>query len=83
MRPKAIRNREDYKGMSEWISVTKMLPNDRQWVLASDSQDVHIVQFFKIPGTDDGYFEYHSIFEFKRDKITHWMPLPPTPKEES
>lgn len=62
--------------MIEWICVEDALPNDRQWVLACDSKDVRIVQFFKI----DGCFEHHSIIEYKRDKITHWMPLPELPK---
>ena len=65
--------------MSEWISVKERLPEDFEWVLAVDKDRcVGEAMFSSRDGSWDGpYGEYHLY------GVTHWMPMPEPPGEES
>jgi len=63
----------------EWIPVTERLPEVRTWVLCycrANSFDV-----FRM--TDEGNWQYGNRSIYMKGYVTHWMPLPPAPKEES
>lgn len=63
----------------EWIPVTERLPEVRTWVLCycrANSFDV-----FRM--TDEGNWQYGNRSIYMKCYVTHWMPLPPTPKEET
>lgn len=71
-------------GMSEWISVKDRLPNDYQAVIVSDGGEPEFAIFYKY------YYGYGPTFvtpdcyeEEIIEGITHWMPLPEPPKEET
>ena len=62
----------------EWIPVTERLPEVRTWVLCycrANSFDV-----FRM--TDEGNWQYGNRSIYMKGYVTHWMPLPPAPKEE-
>ena len=66
--------------ISRWVPVTERLPGGRDSVLALTGDcDIYVCdyipsvkQFWTIPGD-----------ELHIDDITHWMPLPEPPKEET
>ena len=61
-----------------WIPVTERLPEVRTWVLCycrANSFDV-----FRM--TDEGNWQYGNRSIYMKGYVTHWMPLPPAPKEE-
>ncbi len=55
--------------MSEWISVKDRLPEENGYVLAYSSSDDLVIIVLKS--------------KFQSFEITHWMPLPEPPEEES
>ncbi len=62
----------------EWISVEERLPEKRKWVLClcrTGSQDVLWRQ-------NDGWYHDHY-HQYMSEFVTHWMPLPEPPKEET
>lgn len=62
----------------KWIPVTERLPEVRTWVLCycrANSFDV-----FRM--TDEGNWQYGNRSIYMKGYVTHWMPLPPAPKEE-
>lgn len=60
----------------EWIPVTERLPLLNTPVLATDGIEVDISWMYGVPPR--WITSYTAIDE---DKLTHWMPLPQTPKE--
>ena len=61
-----------------WIPVTERLPLLNTPVLATDGIEVDISWMYGVPPR--WITSYTAIDE---DKLTHWMPLPKTPKEET
>ena len=62
-----------------WIPVTERLPEVRVWVLCycrANSFDV-----FRM--TDEGHWQYGNRSIYMKGYVTHWMPLPEPPKEET
>ena len=57
--------------MAEWIPVTERLPEKNTWVLAYCKYNGHVVDYLDI----NGLWSYGN--------VTHWMPLPEPPKEET
>lgn len=57
-----------------WISVEERLPEATQTVLVTDGTNV----FLSFTVNDYGTLDFYSPWN-----ITHWMPLPAPPKEES
>ena len=65
------------KSIPRWISAAERLPEDGQWVLVwGHGQHIPIMMFRESGAWIDDQFEFHS-------NVTHWMPLPEPPKEES
>jgi len=60
-----------------WISVTERLPCLTTPVLVTDGIEVDIAWMYGVPPR--WITSYTAIDE---DKLTHWMPLPQTPKEK-
>lgn len=60
---------------SPWISVTERLPETWKRVLVLHENGFVEIEYLR---KDNGEFLYEYIF----GKVTHWMPLPPAPKEE-
>lgn len=54
-----------------WIPVTERLPEKNTWVLAYCKYKGHVVDYMDI----NGLWSYGN--------ITHWMPLPEPPKEDT
>lgn len=66
------------KSTPKWIPVTERLPTKRNWVLCwcvSDTQEV--LRWENNEWYPDPKHVYFSDF------VTHWMPLPTPPKEET
>ena len=69
------------KSMSEWISVSSLLPPHGQLVLCHDTQKCYIA----FRPVEDEYNEHWTICDQCcscpgcTGAITHWMPLPPPP----
>ena len=61
-----------------WIPVTERLPCLTTPVLATDGIEVDIAWMYGVPPR-----WITSFTAIDEDKLTHWMPLPKTPKEES
>ncbi len=63
-----------------WISVEERLPGNGQDILAVQSHggEVRIV-----PANYDRSVWYDCFFNRAAEHITHWMPLPQPPKEET
>lgn len=79
-------------GLRGWINLdAKDLKCFMKWIKMSDREppeDVEVLfckrRAFSGPGSeldliDCGFYNYH----FNRHTATHWMPLPPAPKEEA
>lgn len=65
--------------VNEWISVEDRLPEPMEWVLCFCSTNVvHILRL-----DDYGhYWTAQSLCKhYKKEYVTHWMPLPQPPKE--
>ena len=60
--------------MPNWISVSEKLPMEMETVIVTDGKEVG----FCFCVNDYGTLEFYSPW-----KITHWMPMPEPPKEES
>ena len=85
---KAVLRLEDESGIydelptfyiypAKWIPVEERLPLLNTPVLATDGIEVDISWMYGVP--PKWITSYTAIDE---DKLTHWMPLPQTPKEE-
>ena len=62
----------DYKALApKWIPVEERLPENNTWVLAHSKYKGHVVDYVDI----NGLWSYGN--------VTHWMPLPEPPKEET
>lgn len=61
----------DAKNMWQWIPVAEQLPEKRVRVVALQKDGLCNVEW----RMSDGKWTTYA-------KITHWMPLPPLPKEE-
>lgn len=72
-------NQDIVDGDSKWINVNDMMPEKYTHVLvANDDESIFVGSWYGYAWVCPGYFgvSYH------RD-ITHWMPLPKPPKENS
>ena len=69
---------DQLKRERKWIPVTERLPEDGQDILA-----VHIYcgEVRIVPANYDRGVWYDCVFNRVADHITHWMPLPESPKE--
>lgn len=65
------------KRVPKWIPVTERLPLLTTPVLVTDGIEVDIAWMYGVPPR--WITNYTAIDE---DKLTHWMPLPQTPKEK-
>jgi len=73
----------------EWISVKEKVPKKYQRVLVTDGKEIclHYKQSFINWEDEKGHDLYcscpenHDRCDFREGDITHWMPLPPLPKE--
>lgn len=79
-----------------WISITEHLPEDYEWVLISykDAYNSKLRYTPSIGTRVNGFwrtkegdvyakFKDYSTYDFEREHrviVTHWMPLPSTPK---
>ena len=70
--------RLDAEERQRWIPVTERLPLLNTPVLATDGIEVDISWMYGV--SPRWITSYTAIDE---DKLTHWMPLPKTPREES
>ena len=68
--------------MSEWIPVTKQMPPEGKYVLVY-GKELH-------PNSYSSQIEVSRVYDVnywsgfgRTGKITHWMPLPEPPKEET
>lgn len=61
------------KAVPEWISVDDRIPEDNILVLAMSQTVSNIFNVYNVMALD----------EFKESHITHWMPLPDAPQEQS
>ena len=62
---------------SRWIPVTEKLPG-REWVLCKCRAKIHEVFSLR-----DGYWYHDPQHQYMSGFVTHWMPLPEPPKEET
>ncbi len=69
---------EEAEKVPKWIPVTERLPLLNTPVLATDGIEVDVSWMYGVPPR--WITSYTAIDE---DKLTHWMPLPQTPKEEA
>lgn len=69
--------------MSEWIPVTERLPHHLQSVIVHrDDGGIFIWEYFDTSPTDDCWIDDNcNVYSF--EAVTHWMPLPEPPKEET
>lgn len=78
------------KSMPKWIPVTEQLPKTRESILGKKSSKV-IVAFRFYDGTQgtdtahtlNGEWVFEDHITVVARTITHWMPLPEPPKEET
>jgi hypothetical protein len=78
VREKAFKEIEPKFG--EWISVKDRLPNDCETVLVYTVED-YIFMFYYC-GNNEWIGDYGEVTTTEYEDITHWMPLPKTPKGE-
>ena len=62
----------------KWIPVTERLPDERKWVLCQCRVNIRMVLRLQ-----NGYWHQDSEHEFMKGFVTHWMPLPEPPMEET
>lgn len=69
------------KKVPKWISVKEQPPKDGQKVIAAfrDGEDVIVDQ----ARYSNGEFDFENWAYVWDENITHWMPLPEPPKEET
>lgn len=71
--------------MSEWIKCSERLPDDDNFVLVTNGKHTGIGAYLHDDHLEDDERWQDEHFEFinKQSKysVTHWMPLPETPKE--
>lgn len=66
--------------MQEWISVSKRLPEEMEWVLCTGvDNEVHILRYDYIMDDWDIHNRPNSCHG--KGFVTHWMPMPEAPKE--
>lgn len=63
--------------MAEWISVEERLPENGVKVLVYSAENKNDYEIGAYSDTYKGFF----VRQFCYENITHWMPLPRTPKE--
>ena len=63
--------------MTEWISVNDRLPENGVKVLVYSAENKNDYEIGAYSETYKGFF----VRQFYYENITHWMPLPRTPKE--
>lgn len=72
--------------MNKWISVEEQLPEHRQAVLTwwPARQQIQLQTYYTQYATDDAWwmFGWQNLLVESGD-ITHWMPLPEGPVQES
>ena len=75
--------------MNEWINIEDKLPADKQKVKFKGKFNFIFDGFFEngfCEKTEDGHSFYYLHPEDKKKYsiygVTHWMPLPPAPKEK-
>lgn len=61
-----------------WIPATERLPQEREWVLCQCRAKIRMVLRLQ-----NGYWHQDSRHEFMSGFVTHWMPLPEPPQEET
>ena len=71
--------------MQEWIPVTERLPEEGEYVLCvlkgfSYGGKIQVCKF--VPADKFKEKPYFEHFRNGFPTVTHWMPLPPTPKGE-
>ena len=59
----------------EWIKITEKKPNEDEWIIATDGEDIHMVSWNELEG-----YVLPGLY-FKKD-ITHWMYLPELPEDD-
>lgn len=59
-----------------WTPVSERLPG-REWVLCKCRAKIYEVLSLR-----DGYWYHDPQHQYMSGFVTHWMPLPPAPKEE-
>ena len=62
----------------KWISVKERLPEEGTWVLCQCRANIKDVLRWQ-----DGYWFHDLRHQYMGGFVTHWMPLPERPKEES
>lgn len=62
--------------IGHWIPVTERLPEDGAEVLAWSQSGFAYVDWWI-----DGAWKVNSLVDGKYEFVTHWMPLPQTPKD--
>lgn len=75
--------------MGEWISVDDKLPEEYDWVLASavSNKDYKLRFVPYIAAIHNGKWAAKEVFDsddienWDHVKITHWMPLPDSPRD--
>ena len=71
-----IQNYEESK--PRWIPVTEQLPEKRKWVLCRcEANIIEVLRWENNEWFHDPMHVYYPSF------VTHWMPLPEPPKEET
>ena len=66
-----------YAKQPKWIPVAERLPG-REWVLCKCRAKIHEVLSLR-----DGYWYHDPQHQYMSGFVTHWMPLPPSPEEET
>jgi hypothetical protein len=64
--------------MSEWIKCSEKMPNDPAWVLVYADGAINCMAYAGGQWKDWIRAQSHNI---PINKITHWMPLPESPKD--
>lgn len=72
------------EGLSKpcWIPVTERLPEESERVLVACEDGVSFGFFEEIIADDEFVKEWHDMMYYPIS-VTHWMPLPEPPKEET
>ena len=65
------------KKIPRWVPVTERLPDKRKWVLCRcEANIIEVLRWENNEWYHDSMHVYYPSF------VTHWMPLPKSPKEE-
>lgn len=67
--------------MSEWISVSKQLPENEDWVLVAltDEYRCDLDPYCAIAWLNEGSRKWEGEVETLKWVVTHWQPLPAPP----